>query len=79
MLSFTPAFSVSSFTLVRRLFSSPSLSAIRVISSAYLRLLIFLLAIACVSSDPAFHIMYSACKLTNRVTIHNLVAPLSGV
>ena len=50
-LSFKPAFSLSSFTFIKRLFSSSSLSAIRVISSAYLRLLIFLPAIlipACV-------------------------------
>ena len=45
MLSFKPVFSLSSFTLIKRLFSSSSLSAIRVVSSAYLRLLIFLLAI----------------------------------
>ena len=45
MLSFEPTFSLSSFTFIRRLFSSFSLSAIRVVSSAYLRLLIFLLAI----------------------------------
>ena len=42
MLSFKPAFSLSSFTCIKRLISSSSLSAIRVISSAYLRLLIFL-------------------------------------
>ena len=41
MLSFKPAFSLSSFTFIKRLFSSSSLSAIRVVSSAYLRLLIF--------------------------------------
>ena len=41
MLSFKPAFSVSSFTFIERLFSS-SLSAIRVVSSAYLRILVFL-------------------------------------
>ena len=35
MLSFKPAFSVSSFTFIQRLFSSSSLSAIRVVSSAY--------------------------------------------
>ena len=55
MLSFKPTFSLSSFTFIMRLFSS-SLSAIRVVSSAYLRLLIFLLAIlipACASSSPA--------------------------
>ena len=42
MLSFKPAFSLSSFTFIKRLFSSSSLSAVRVVSSAYLRLLIFL-------------------------------------
>ena len=45
MLSFKPTFPLSSLTLIKRLFSSSSLSAIRVVSSAYLRLLIFLLAI----------------------------------
>ena len=62
MLSFKPTFSLSSFTFIKRLFSSSSLSAIRVVSSAYLRLLIFLPAIlipACVSSSPAFLMTYS--------------------
>ena len=36
MLSFKPTFSLSSFTFTKRLFSSSSLSAIRVVSSAYL-------------------------------------------
>ena len=45
MLSFKPTFSLSSFTFIKKLFSSSSLSAIRVLSSAYLRLLIFLPAI----------------------------------
>ena len=61
MLSFKPAFSLSSFTFIKRLFSSSLLSAIGLVSSAYLRLLIFLLAIlipACASSSPAFHMMY---------------------
>ena len=40
MLSFKPTFSLSSFTFIKRLFSSSLLSAIRVVSSAYLRLLI---------------------------------------
>ena len=44
MLSFKPAFSRSSFMFIERLFSS-SLSAVRVVSSAYLRLLIFFPAI----------------------------------
>ena len=66
MLSLKPTFSLSSFTFIKRLFSSSSLSAIRVVSSAYLRLLIFLPAIlipACDSSSQAFHMMYSAYKL----------------
>ena len=57
MLSFKPTFSFSSFTFIKKLFSSSSLSAIRVVSSAYLRLLIFLpavLILACASSSPAF-------------------------
>ena len=44
MLSFKPSFSLSSFIFIRRLFDSSLLSAIRVVSSEYLRLLIFLLA-----------------------------------
>ena len=63
MLSFKPTFSLSSFTFIKRLFSSSSLSATRVVSSAYLRLLIFLPAIlipACASSRPVFLMMYSA-------------------
>ena len=54
MLSFKPTFSLSSFTFIKRLFSS-SLSAIRVVSSAYLRLLTFLPAVlipTCASSSP---------------------------
>ena len=45
MLRFKPTFSLSSFTFIKRLFSSSSLSAIRVVLSVYLRLFIFLLAI----------------------------------
>ena len=62
-LRFTPAFSLSFLTLIKKLFSSSSLSTIWMISFAYLRSLVFLLAIfipACDSSSPAFHIMYYA-------------------
>ena len=45
ILSFKPTFSLSCFTFIKMHFSSSSLSAIRIVSSAYLRLLIFLLAI----------------------------------
>ena len=69
MLSVKPAFSFSSFTFIKRFFSSSLLSAIRVVSSAYLRLLIFLPAIlipACALSNPAFLIMFSVYKLNKR-------------
>ena len=42
MLSFKPTFPLSSFTFIKRLFSSSLLSAIRVVSSAHLRLSILL-------------------------------------
>ena len=63
MLSFKPDCSPSFFTFIKRLFSSSSLSAIRVVSSAYLTLLIFLLATlipAYASSRLAFCMMYSS-------------------
>ena len=69
MLSFKPTFSLYSFTFIKRLFNSSPLFAVRVVSSAYLRLLIFLPAIlipACVSSSLAFHMMYSAHKLNKQ-------------
>ena len=69
MLSFKPTFSLSSFTFIKRLFSSSSLSAIRVVSSAYMRLSIFLPAIlisACASYSPALLMMYSAYKLNKQ-------------
>ena len=50
-------------------FSSSSLSAIRVVSSVYLSLLIFLPVIlipACASSSPVFLMMYSAYKLNKQ-------------
>ena len=69
MLSFKPAYSLSSFTLIKRLFSCWSLSAINVVSSAYLRLLIFLLEILILAFDSyslVFHMMYSAYKLNKQ-------------
>ena len=64
-VNFKPAFSLSSFILIQRLYSSSSLSAIRVGSFAYLRLLIFLSAILIPSwnsSSLAFHVMYAVYK-----------------
>ena len=60
---------------MKRLFSSFSLSAIRVVSTAYLRLLIFfptILIPACVPSNLAFHITYSAYKLNKQMTVYSL-------
>ena len=53
----------------KRLFGNSLLSAMRVVSSAYLRLLIFLLAVLILAwdtSSPAFPIMYSAYKLNKQ-------------
>ena len=69
ILSFKPAFSLSSFTLIKRLFSSSLLSAIKVVSSTYLRLLMFLLAIlspARYSSSLAFIMMCSVYMLNKQ-------------
>ena len=66
MLSFKPTFSLSSCTFIKKLFSS---SLLRMVSSAYLRLLIFLPAILippCASSSPAFLVMYSSYKLNKQ-------------
>ena len=69
MLSFKPPFSLSSFTFIKRLFSSSSLSAIRVVSSAYLRLLMFLSGILIpvyASSSLVLHMVCSAYKLNKQ-------------
>ena len=64
MLSFKPAFSLSSFTLHKRLFSSFSLSAIRMASE--------IIDISpgnldsSDSSSPAVHVIYSAYKLDKQ-------------
>ena len=66
-VEFSAKFFLSSFTF-KRLNSSPPF-AIRVVSSTYMRLLIFLpagLIPVCDSSTPAFHMMYSAYKLNKQ-------------
>ena len=65
ILSFKPAFSLSSLTFIKRLFSSSSLSAVTLVSSSYQRILMFLPAIlipACASS--AWH--FAWCTLHMR-------------
>ena len=66
IFTFKLAFSLSSFTLVKKFFSSSLLSAIWLVPSTCLRLLMFLPAIlipACNSSSLAFHMMCSGYKL----------------
>ena len=60
MLSFKPVFSLSYFTFIKRLFSSSSLSTIRVV------FLPAILISAQDSSSLAFHMMYYAYKLNNQ-------------
>ena len=72
MLSFKPTFLLSSFTFIMRLFSSSSLSAIRVVSSAYLRLLIFpptILIPACASSSPALQPWHTPFLIWNQSVV----------
>ena len=61
ILSFKPVLSLSSFTFIKRLFSSSLLSAIMVVSSAYLRL-----CQTCASSSLAFCKIYSSYKLNKQ-------------
>ena len=77
-VEFQVSFFISSFRPHEGLFSSSSLSAIRVVSFAYLRLLMFLPAVlnpACESSSLAFWMMYSAyasCVYTSYICIHTV-------
>ena len=61
ILSFKPAFLLSSFTFIKRLFSSSSLSAISVVSSTCLRLLIFFPAILIVriTNKPGIRVYWN--------------------
>ena len=65
MLNFKPGFSFFSSTFIKRLFSSSLLSAIRVVSSAYLRLLIFLLTILIpIVLHPAPHFVWCTLHIS---------------
>ena len=68
LFSFKLALGLSSFTVIKRLFSSSSLSPIRVLSSAYMRVLIFhlpILILAYNSSSLTF-LMLSSYRLNKR-------------
>ena len=62
MLSFMTAFLLSSFTFIKRFFSSSLLSALRVVSSAYLRLLIVLLVVL-IPACASFSLTFQWCTL----------------
>ena len=71
MLSFKPAFSLSSLTFIKRRFKSSSLSAVWVVSCAYMRLLIFLLAILIPACDSS----QAGKMLLTRVYFANFLLP----
>ena len=60
MLNFQSAFLLSSFTFIKRLFSSSSLSDIKVVSSVYLKLLMFLTAVLIPLGQHLFKEIFSA-------------------
>ena len=69
ILSFKPAFSFSSFTFIKRLLSSFSLSAVRVVSPACLSLLTFPQAVltpGCASPSHALCVLYCAHQLNKQ-------------
>ena len=67
MLNFKPAFLPSSFTFIKSLFSSSLPSATRVVSSAYLRLLIFFPAILVPACDSSASISHDVLCRVSRV------------
>ena len=58
LFSFMPFFSLSSFKLIKRLFISSLLSAVRVVSSVYLRLLMYLPPMLII--HPTWHFLWCA-------------------
>ena len=82
IFSFKLALSLSCFTLIKRLFRSSLLSVIRVVSSAYLRLMIFLpanLVLPYNSSSLAFHMMCSAYKLNKQPCCFSDIKIVNGI
>ena len=71
MLSFKPTFSLSSFTFIKRLFSSSSLSAIRVVSSAYLRYWYF-------SQQSWFQLVLNVVQNKILYPLNNLFQPTNS-
>ena len=79
MLSFKPVFSLSSFTLIKRLFSFSSLSAIRLVSAVQLLRRVYLFArLPCPS--PTLGAYSNSCSLSwcCHPTISSSVIPFSS-
>ena len=91
MLSLKPAFSHSSFTFIRGslvAFCFLPLGRCYMHIWGYWLYLLAILILACTSSSPAFHMMYSACKLNeqgdniqpsfafNYLLIYSMISPL---
>ena len=82
MLHLSQLFSLSSFTFFKSLFSSSSLSAIRMVSPAYLRLLIFLLAVLIPAVlHPAWHFLWCTLPISSisRVQYTALMSPFPSL
>ena len=80
VFNFKPALSLSSLTLIKKPFSSSSLSATRVVSSTYLRLLMFLPPCwfqLVTQPSPAFLMICSAYRL-NKQILNQSVIPIQG-
>ena len=76
-VEFQASFFTVLFSLIKRIFNSSSLSAVKVVSSADLRLLIFLLAIlipACDSSSPAFYTMPKNVQIIAKLYLFHILA-----
>ena len=72
----------SSFIFIKRLFSSSLLTVIKVVSSAYLRLLILLQAVLIPACEhPAWHFTWCTLyrSLISRVTINRLTYPFASL
>ena len=77
-ISFKPAFSLSYFTFIKRIFSSSLLSAIRVVLSTYLRLLAFLLEIRVNEAEVDIFFLEFSCFFYDPVDVGDLLSGSSA-
>ena len=79
ILSLKPTFSLSSFTFVKRLFSSSSLSALRVVLSAFLLFLKESESQSVMSNSLWPHGLYSPCNSPGQNTGVDSLSLLQGI